>query len=257
MTKGGTDEAINANVMIIADQAVQRKMTPIYSPSWVVLILNWLVLTPIWIMLGIFSSSELGLFQGAVIAVGLTFFHHGYRRLRKQQTKVIRHRDQKSTIAYAKRIKRHKIRLRRDDLPVGTHLLMSGFLVTINGIVYDVGFPSWMSERVPKSSGKGLKPRLSRRANKLSREKDSRKKNLVNGWWLKRPKEEGSHIPAMERLVGPVAYRGRQQMIQRKTGKKIRTSSPKRQVPTNTIISERKGNQRPGGGPPSRRPHGL
>ena len=43
MTKGGTDEAINANVMIIADQAVQRKMTPIYSPSWVVLILNWLV----------------------------------------------------------------------------------------------------------------------------------------------------------------------------------------------------------------------
>ena len=257
MTKGGTDEAINANVMIIADQAVQRKMTPIYSPSWVVLILNWLVLTPIWIMLGIFSSSELGLFQGAVIAVGLTFFHHGYRRLRKQQTKVIRHRDQKSTIAYAKRIKRHKIRLRRDDLPVGTHLLMSGFLVTINGIVYDVGFPSWMSERVPKSSEKGLKPRLSRRANKVSREKDSRKKNLVNGWWLKRPKEEGSHIPAMERLVGPVAYRGRQQMIQRKTGKKMRSSSPKRQVPTNTIISERKGNQRPGGGPPSRRPQGL
>ena len=257
MTKGGTDEAINANVMIIADQAVQRKMTPIYSPSWVVLILNWLVLTPIWIMLGIFSSSELGLFQGAVIAVGLTFFHHGYRRLRKQQTKVIRHRDQKSTIAYAKRIKRHKIRLRRDDLPVGTHLLMSGFLVTINGIVYDVGFPSWMSERVPKSSEKGLKPRLSRRANKLSREKDSRKKNLVNGWWLKRPKEEGSHIPAMERLVGPVAYRGRQQMIQRKTGKKIRSSSPKRQVPSNTIISERKGNQRSGGGPPSRRPQGL
>ena len=163
---------------------------------------------------------------------------------------MIRHRDQKSTIAYAKRIKRHKIRLRRDDLPVGTHLLMSGFLVTINGIVYDVGFPSWMSERVPKSSEKGLKPRLSRRANKLSREKDSRKKNLVNGWWLKRPKEEGSHIPAMERLVGPVAYRGRQQMIQRKTGKKIRSSSPKRQVPSNTIISERKGNQRSGGGLP-------
>ena len=43
MTKGGTDEAINANVMIVADQAVQRKMTPIYSPSWVILILNWLV----------------------------------------------------------------------------------------------------------------------------------------------------------------------------------------------------------------------
>ena len=128
---------------------------------------------------GYLSSSELGLFQGAVIAVGLTLFHHGYRRLRKQQTKVIRHRDQKSTIAYAKRIKRHKIRLRRDDLPVGTHLLMSGFLVTINGIVYDVGFPSWMSERVPKSSEKGLKPRLSRRANKLSRERIQGKRTLL------------------------------------------------------------------------------
>ena len=47
-------------------------------------------------------------------------------------------------------------------------------------------------------------------------------------------------------------------MIQRKTGKKIRSSSPKRQVPSNTIISERKGNQRSvGGGRPSRRPQGL
>ena len=43
--------------------------------------------------------------------------------------------------------------------------------------------------------------------------------NLAPGWWLKRPKEEGSETQAMERLVGPVAYRGRNQHIQRKQGK--------------------------------------
>jgi hypothetical protein len=74
---------------------------------------------------------------------------------------------------------------------------------------------------------------------------------LSSGWWLKRPKEEGAEIPAMERLVGPVAYRGRTQMIQRKTGtisKQSRVSPKrgimhsnltKRGIPHNTIRSER------------------
>ena len=33
--------------------------------------------------------------------------------------------------------------------------------------------------------------------------------NLSPGWWLKRPKEEGAEIPAMERLIGPLHTRGR------------------------------------------------
>ena len=109
-----------------------------------------------------------------------------------------------------------------------------------------------MTEYVPRESERSLKPKLVRRAKAIKRAKDSRMLNLTPGWWLKRPKEEGADIPAMERLVGPVAYRGRQQMLQRKTGKAARptggsraprdimsTDLGRRGIPHNTRISER------------------
>ena len=252
MAKGGVDEALNANIMIAASESVAMKMTPIYTTGALAFVVNWLLLTPTWLLLGIAATTELGTFQGAAIGGGLIFFHQGYRRLRKQQRKVIKHRDQKAMIAYAKRLKRHKIDLRQRDMPVGTHLLLSGLLVTVNGVVFDVGFPGWMVERLPKSSEKGLKQRFARRYKATKRVKDARKQNLANGWWLKRPKESGAETPALERLIGPVAYRGRSQMIQRKTGKIMRSHNKKtgrqpmsqvgrvnRQIPMNTIRSER------------------
>lgn len=252
MAKGGVDEALNANIMIAASESVAMKMTPIYTTGALAFVVNWLLLTPTWLLLGIAATTELGTFQGAAIGGGLIFFHQGYRRLRKQQRKVIKHRDQKAMIAYAKRLKRHKVDLRQRDMPVGTHLLLSGLLVTVNGVVFDVGFPGWMVERLPKSSEKGLKQRFARRYKATKRVKDARKQNLSNGWWLKRPKESGAEIPVLERLIGPVAYRGRSQMIQRKTGKIMRSHNKKtgrqpmsqvgrinRQIPMNTIRSER------------------
>ena len=253
MVKGGIDEALNANIMIAASESVAMKMTPIYTTGALAFVVNWLLLTPTWLLLGIAATTELGTFQGAAIGGGLIFFHQGYRRLRRQQRKVIKHRDQKAMIAYAKRLKRHKVDLRQRDMPVGTHLLLSGLLVTVNGVVFDVGFPGWMVERLPKSSEKGLKQRFARRYKATKRVKDARKQNLSNGWWLKRPKESGAEIPVLERLIGPVAYRGRSQMIQRKTGKIMRSHNKKtgrqpmsqagsgnRQIPMNTIRSERK-----------------
>jgi hypothetical protein len=254
MVKGGIDEALNANVMIAASESVAMRMTPIYTTGILSFVINWLLLTPTWLLIGIASTTELGTFQGVAIGGSLIFFHQGYRRLRKQQRKVIKHRDQKGMIAYAKRLKRHKIDLKMTNIPVGTHLLMSGLLVTVNGVVFDVGFPGWMVDRLPKSSEKGLKQRFSRRHKNSKRAKDARKQNLSNGWWLKRPKEAGSDVPALERLIGPVAYRGRSQMIQRKTGRLLRSHSKKsgrqpmsqigqmkQQIPMNTIRSERKG----------------
>mgnify|MGYP003316960060 FL=1 len=89
--------------------------------------------------------------------------------------------------------------------------------------------------------------------------------NLAPGWWLKRPKEEGSEVPAMERLVGPVAYRGRTQQIQRKSGRAAkplgRTKNPRdimstnlgrKGIPHNTIRSEKQSRATRRGGP--RRP---
>ena len=265
MVKGGVDEALNANVMITAAKAVDRKMTPRYTSSIVSVIFNWGVLTPIWILAGIYAYGEVGMFEGLSIGIGAIFLHQSARRFRKQQKRVVRHRDQKAMISYAKRVKRHKINLSRSELPVGTHLLLSGMLLTINGVVYDVGLPGWLTNYVPKETERSLKPKLARRANNMKREKDARMTNLSPGWWLKRPKEEGSEVPAMERLVGPVAYRGRSQLIQRKLGRAgkplgrsqsrtniMSTDLRRRGIPHNTIISEKQARAMRSGGP--RRP---
>ena len=265
MVKGGVDEALNANVFITAAGAVSKKMTPRYTSGVISKIFHWGVLTPIWLLLGIYASGEIGMLEGVTIAVGLVFIHQSARRFSRQQMKVIRHRDQKAMVAYAKRIKRHKINLQRPELPIGTHLLLSGMLLTVNGVVYDVGFPAWMTDLIPKESERSVKPKLARRPNAMKREKDARMSNLSPGWWLKRPKEEGADVPAMERLVGPVAYRGRSQKIQRKSGRAARpmgrtnrpreimsTNLTRKGIPHNTIRSERQSRATGNSGP--RRP---
>ncbi|MCH1527042.1 MAG: tetratricopeptide repeat protein [Candidatus Poseidoniaceae archaeon] len=265
MLKSGVDEALNANIMIAASSAVERKMTPRFTSGIISQIVNWGILTPLWLMVGIYATGEIGMLEGIAITIGLIFIHQGGRRFNKQQSRVIRHRDQKAMVAYAKRIKRHKINLHRNELPVGTHLLLSGMLLTVNGIVYDIGFPGWMTTLVPKESERAVRPKLARRANSMKRERDARMQNLTPGWWLKRPKEEGSDIPAMERLVGPVAYRGRAQFVQRKLGRAAKPTGRSRSktnimssdlnrkgIPHNTIRSEKQSRATRNSGP--RRP---
>ena len=122
---------------------------------------------------------------GIALTIGLLCLHFFFRRFRKLQRRVIRHRDQKAMIAYARRLKRNKIKLSRDDIPIGNHLLMSGLLVPTNGNVYDIGFPGWLTVRLPKESDKSIKLRLQRVAKKMSRTNKPRKEPLAKGWWLK------------------------------------------------------------------------
>ena len=96
MVKGGVDEAVNANIMITAAAAVEKKMTPRYTSGIISQVFNWGVLTPIWLLAGIYASGEIGMLEGIGIAFGLIFVHQSARRFSKQQNKVIRHRDQKT-----------------------------------------------------------------------------------------------------------------------------------------------------------------
>ena len=160
-------------------------------------------------------------------------------------------------VAYAKRMKRNKVIPAKGNLPIGTHLLLSGILVTVNGVVLDVGMPGWLTVRLPKDTEKVVRSKLKRQANLLNKSRPPRLQPLGEGWWLKRPKEDGAEIPALERLIGPAAYRGRQQYVERKKGKASRprgrvAGNPKpvsrvdlkrSEIPSNTIISERKSNR--------------
>jgi len=261
-TKGGIDEAINANVMIVSHEAVRRGMTPRYSISMVQKIVQFFLLPMIYIVTGIGLDSVYGPVEGAVAAGTLFVLQIGFNRFNRQQRKQIKHRDQRSLVEYAKMMKRSKVKPSRDNIPVGTHLLLSGILVTVNGVVLDIGLPGWLTERLPKDSDKTIRSRLKRNAMSISKNRPGKLSILSSGWWLKRPKEEDSDTPALERLVGPVAYRGRQTMVQRKTTSLNRSTSigpnrtrvsdmnlSNRNVPTHTIASERStysGPRRPG-----------
>ena len=261
-TKGGIDEAINANVMIVSHEAVRRGMTPRYSTSFFHRVVQFMLLPMIFIVIGIGLDSIYGPAEGAVAAVTLFILQFGIHRFNRQQSKQIKHRDQRSLVDYAKMMKRSKVKPSRENIPVGTHLLLSGILVTVNGVVLDIGLPGWLTERLPKDSDKTIRSRLKRNALSISKNRPGKLSILSSGWWLKRPKEEDADVPALERLIGPVAYRGRQTMVQKKTtslnkrttSKSNRTpvsdlNLSKRNVPTHTIASERStysGPRRPG-----------
>jgi hypothetical protein len=260
VVRGGMDEAINANILIAAHEATRRGMPPRFTFGWLSIVYNYLVLVPLWIVLAIFVNGQQGQMAGLVVLTTLLLLHIGSRRFSRQQRRVIRHRDQKAMVAYSRRMKRFKVSPERGNIPVGTHLLLSGMLVTVNGVVLDLGMPGWLSVRLPKDTDKAVKSRLKRQSKSIAKSRPPRLQPLGDGWWLKRPKEEGAEVPALERLIGPAAYRGRQQYVAKKKGKAIsqtvRTKPTtaavvteinldKRGIPTHTRVSERVQSRRP------------
>ncbi len=261
VVRGGMDEAINANILIAAHEATRRGMPPRFTFGWLSIVYNYLVLVPLWIVLAIFVNGQQGQTAGLVVLTALLLVHIGSNRFSKQQRRVIRHRDQKGMVAYSRRMKRFKVRPERGNIPVGTHLLLSGMLVTVNGVVLDLGMPGWLSVRLPKDTDKAVKSRLKRQSKSIAKSRPPRLQPLGDGWWLKRPKEEGAEVPVLERLIGQAAYRGRQQYVAKKKGKAIsqtvRTKPTtaavvteinldKRGIPTHTRVSERVQTRRPG-----------
>tara|TARA_B100001741_G_scaffold82226_1_gene66698 strand:+ start:497 stop:3583 length:3087 start_codon:yes stop_codon:yes gene_type:complete len=251
--KGGMDEAINANLLIAAHEATRKQMTPKYQSGRLSIIFNFFILTPLILLSGIYIFSEFGQMEGLVATSLFLMSHSASRRVLRQQRKLIRHRDQKAMVAYAKRMKRFKVKPDKTNIPVGTHLLLSGILISVNGVILDIGLPGWMTEHLPKDSDKAIKSRLKRRSGKMQKARPPRLQPLGDGWWLKRPKEEGADIPVLERLIGKVAYRGRPSYIDRKNGIGARPTGQipsksrpvhtldlkKRGIPTNTRVSER------------------
>ncbi|MEJ6563638.1 MAG: tetratricopeptide repeat protein [Euryarchaeota archaeon] len=260
VVRGGMDEAMSANVLVAAHEATRRGMPPQFTFSWLTILYHLLVLVPVWVVVSIYVYGQEGQMAGILVLATLLTMHLASRRFSKQQRRVIRHRDQKAMVSYAKRMKRFKVNPERGNIPVGTHLLLSGMLVTVNGVVLDLGLPGWMTVRLPKDTEKAVKARLKRQSKAISKARPPRLQPLGEGWWLKRPKEDGSNVPALERLIGPSAYRGRQQNILKKQNagrskSAAKSASGKRSVtdmnlgnrgiPTNTRVSERVQNRKP------------
>ena len=93
-------------------------------------------------------------------------------------------------------------------MPIGNHLLLKGLLVTVNGNVYDIGFPGWLVVRLPKERDRQFKNRVRNRMREMKSSRLARAQPLPERWWTKRPKPVDKGMRTLERLIGPAAYRG-------------------------------------------------
>ncbi|MBN17101.1 MAG: hypothetical protein CMB37_02940 [Euryarchaeota archaeon] len=206
----GMDEALNANVMVVAHEALEKGVTPTFNPSLAMLIVNWAILFPTWLVLAWFAWIETN--QSALAGIGtaitLISMHIFTRRFRRQQRRVIKHRDQKGMLLYSRKMRRSKVSCDENKMPIGNNLLLKGLLVTINGNVYDVGFPGWLVVRLPKERERPFRNRVRSRMRELKSGRLARAQPLPDRWWTKRPKPVDKGMRTLERLIGPAAYRG-------------------------------------------------
>ena len=151
-------------------------------------------------------------------------------------------------------------------------MLLTGILLPINGAIYDVGFPAWLTVRLPVEADRRVKQRLVKRVLAMRKQKSPRLKPLTSNWWIKRPREvrgEGSYL---QQTIGPSAFRGRDRYISSKSKRRHSTGQSKSKVPItqrnlgrmgihhDTRVSESKGSSsrprgrtnRPGGRRPPR-----
>ena len=213
LVKGGVDEAINANVFIAASEAVKNRITPRYRASRLWVAFNWLVLMPTWAVIGIFAAEEVGTQVGMGIGISLAALHLFSIRFRSNARKEIKFRDQKGMISYARRLRRGGAKLTEDNIPVANHLLLNGLLVSVNGNVFDIGYPAWLFDRFDIEKEKVVKGRLNKVAKRMRKGEKPRYQRLGKGWWVKHERERGRDLPVLEEIIGPPAYRGRNQHI--------------------------------------------
>ena len=133
--------------MVAADQSVMRAMEPRYRVSNLVLFIRLFILWPSFVAAGWWASENFA--QGYVlesaarfiwpmVTGSLFFIQFVMSRISRSQRRVIKQIEQKGMIAYSKRLKRSRVDLSIDKVPIGNHMLMSGILVTISNAVYDL-----------------------------------------------------------------------------------------------------------------------
>ena len=124
-----------------------------------------------------------------------------------------------------------KARPAKDTMPIGNHLLLSGILVPINGAIYDIGLPAWLTIRLPQESERRVKQRLFKRVLAMRKEKTARMKPLVANWWVNRPKGMRTEGAYLQHIIGPSAYRGRESHTAMKNSKGRQTGKSRPKVP--------------------------
>ncbi len=240
----GMDEALNANVMVVAHEALEKGVPPTYSQPLVMILINWAVLLPAWFVLGwlaMDATSDQNWVVGLGTTVSLIGLHIFTRRFQRQQRRVIKHRDQRGMILYAKKMRSQRVTGDGNKMPIGNHLLLKGLLVTVNGNVFDIGFPGWLVVRLPKERERQFRNRLRNRMRDLKSSRLARAQPLPERWWTKRPKPVDKGMRTLERLIGPAAYRGAHRRSLGIQGKNLQSGRQRDRKPIIDTLPGKKG----------------
>jgi len=200
--EGGSDESLSANVLIVANQAMDRGLPPTLRRTDREYLLHYFVLMPLWAILGVGIGWKVGVISvGVGAGIVLILSHIMMLKIQRSQEKNITHRDQAAMVNLAKRMKRNKVDFSHAKLPIGTHLLLSGLLLTIKGVTYDIGLPGWLVENVPQTRQRDFNDRIEGRRREYRTAKPSRGKILERDWWHASERKADSK-GALSRLLG-------------------------------------------------------
>ena len=228
------DVSLSANAMIAADQSVMRGVEPKYRVSNLVLFIRFFILWPSFVAVGWWTSENyvkgdiiesMSSFVWPIVTFFLFFIQFVLSRISRSQRRIIKQTDQKGMIAYAKRLKRSRVDMTVNKVPIGNHMLMSGILVTISNAVYDVGLPAWLTVRLEKP--KNLRSNLRTRSKQIRSSKSPRYKNLQYEWWKNQPRALSKESQELKKKIGLVLqdFGSKKKSTQKKLRQKSRNMS--------------------------------
>ena len=108
LIRGGLDEALTANALIVAHEAVRRAVAPGHRTSALTYLIHLGLVLPLWGMGAAYLATLRGTTVGLGAALAFGGLHVMYIRLLQQQRHVVKQRDQRMMIELGRRLKRRR-----------------------------------------------------------------------------------------------------------------------------------------------------
>ncbi|MAK78568.1 MAG: hypothetical protein CL992_04785 [Euryarchaeota archaeon] len=221
--KSGRDEALTANLWVASGDAIEAVMPPRYKPGRIKGILMYIIALVGFgtLAFGYDYLMGTGFNQQRAMFGGIGFAAFVYlRRAKVQSRQIIKHRDQGAMLAYERYLRRNKIKLTKDNIPIGTHLLISGILASINGVVYDLGYPGWLTWRLEKENPKEYRRKMNSERVAYQASKPARDRVLQKNWWKRQTRSSSEYDNVWENLLGAEGMRINNALIPRRLSRR-------------------------------------
>ena len=137
----GEDEALASNAWVTMGPALKKNMWPVVRGAFAVS--NALFICMV-------LAGSLVIYMEGALGIPLVIGAIGLWARAGNKRQVVRHRDMPLCRDYSSRLRTKRAMVKYNDLPVGTHLMLSGIIVPIGEIPIDLGYPLWVDPLVGK-----------------------------------------------------------------------------------------------------------